>query len=122
LLVEPSELRRAALSLSLVRAGFDVRSLESLETARTPRFAIVNLEDLKENDADTLLEALLDTHHDVPLFLRSSDPTDAEAGARSLGLNIALSFGKRALEREVVLQAIEWCQSGSAGGDRGRKS
>jgi hypothetical protein len=122
LLVEPSALRRASLSRALVGAGFDVRSLESLGTARTPQFAMVNLEDLKERDADILLATLLDTYHDVPLILRSSDPADAEAGARTLGLNVALSFAKDALEREVVAQISQWCQSGSVGGESGRKS
>jgi hypothetical protein len=123
LLVEPSALRRAALSRALVAAGFDVRSLESLGTALTPRFAIVNLEDLKEKDADTLLAALLDPLCDVPLMLRSSHPGDAEEGARILGLNCALSVAKDTLEREVVARACQWCRSGPAGGDdSGRKS
>jgi hypothetical protein len=122
LLIEPSAHHRAALARALVAAGFDVRSLETLGTARTPRFAIVNLEDLKEKDADTLLAALLDRHREVPLVLRSSDPGDAEAGARTLGLNVALSFAKDALEREVVARICQWCRPGSAGGGDGPKS
>jgi hypothetical protein len=122
LLVEPSVLRRAALSRALIAAGFDVRSLESLGAAETPRFAMVNLEDLNEGDADTLLAALLEAHHDLPLILRSSDPSEAEEGARTLGLNVALSFAKDALEREVIAQVSEWCRSGLAGEDSGRKS
>jgi hypothetical protein len=115
LLIEPSAHRRAALARALVAAGFDVRSLETLGTARIPRFAIVNLEDLKDKDADNLLAALLDAHREVPLVLRSSDPGEAEAGARTLGLNVALSFAKDALEREVVARVCQWCRSGSAG-------
>jgi hypothetical protein len=105
-----------------VAAGFDVRLPETLGTAGTPRFAIVNLEDLREKDADTLLQSLLDKHHDVPLILRSSNPTHAEAEARTLGLNVALSFAKDALEREVVARACQWCLSGSAGEYDGRVS
>lgn len=122
LLVEPSALHRAALARALVIAGFDVRSLESLGTTRKPRFAIVNLEDLKEKDADVLLAALLDAHREVPLVLRSSDPGEAATGFRILGLNVALSFAKDALEREVVARVCQWCRSGSAGGSDGPKS
>lgn len=122
LLVEPSAHHRAALARALVAAGFDVRSLDTLGPGRTPRIAIVNLEDLKEKDADVLLAALLDAHRDVPLVLRSSDPADAAAGARTLGLNVALSFAKDALEREVVARVCQWCHSGSAGGGDGPKS
>jgi hypothetical protein len=122
LLIEPSAHHRAALARALVAAGFDVRTLDTLRTARTPRFAIVNLEDLNWKDADALLAALLDAHREVPLVLRSSDPSEAEAGARTLGLNVALSFPKDALEREVVARICQWCRSGSAGGGDGRKS
>jgi hypothetical protein len=122
LLVEPSALHRAALSRALVAEGFDVRALETLGTTRTPRLAIVNLEDLKEKDADTLLAALLDTHRDVPVILRSSAPSYAEAGARILGLNVALSFSKHARELEVAARACQLCPPGSAGEDEGRKS
>jgi hypothetical protein len=122
LLIEPSAHRRAALARALVAAGFDVRSLDTLETARTPRFAIVNLEDLKEKDADVLLAALLDAHREVPLVLRSSDPSEAQADARTLGLNVALSFAKDALEREVVARVCQWCRSGSPDGGDGSKS
>jgi hypothetical protein len=122
LLIEPSAHHRTALARALVAAGFEVRSLDNLGTARTPRFAIVNLEDWKEKDADALLAALLDAHREVPLVLRSSDPTEAEAGYRTLGLNVALSFAKDALEREVVARVCQWFRSGSAGGDDGRKS
>jgi hypothetical protein len=122
LLVEPSAHRRAALARALVAAGFDVRSLETLGTARTPRFALVNLEDLQEKDADVLLAALLDAHSAVPLVLRSSDPADAAAGVRTLGLNVVLSFAKDALESEVVARVSQWCRSGSADGGDGSKS
>lgn len=122
LLIEPSALHRAALARALVAAGFDVRSLETLGAGRKPRFAIVNLEDLKERDADTLLSSLLGAHHEVPLVIRSSDPGDAAAGARTLGLNVALSFPKDALEREVVARVCQWCRSAPAGGGDGPKS
>jgi hypothetical protein len=122
LLVEPSALRRAALARALAAAGFYVRSLESLGTILRPRFAIVNLEDLREKDADTLLAALLGTYLDVPLILRSSDPAHAEAGARILGLNVALSLAKDALERDVVAHVCRWSRSGLAGGNDGRES
>jgi hypothetical protein len=122
LLVEPSAHHRAALARALVAAGFDVRSLETLRTGQTPRFAIVNLEDMRWKDADVLLAALLDAHREVPLVLRSSDPSDAEAGARTLGLNVALSFAKDALEREVVARICQWCRPASASGGEGAKS
>jgi hypothetical protein len=122
LLIEPSAHHRAALARALVAAGFDVRSLDTLRTDRKPRFAIVNLEDLKEKDADLLLAALLDAHREIPLVLRSSDPGEAEAGFRTLGLNVALSFAKDALEREVVARICQWCRSGPAGGGDGPKS
>jgi hypothetical protein len=122
LLIEPSALHRAALARALVGAGFEVRSLDNLGTARTPRFAIVNLEDLKFKDADALLAVLLDAHREVPLVLRSSDPSDAEAGFRTLGFNVALSVAKDALEREVVARICQWCRSESAGEGEGRKS
>jgi hypothetical protein len=121
LLVEPSALRRAALSRALVAEGFDVRALETLGTARTVGLAIVNLEDLTEEDADALLAALL-THLDVPVILRSEHPRYAEAGARVLGINFAVSLAKGAPEREVVAHACRWCRSGSAGENEGRKS
>jgi hypothetical protein len=122
LLVEPSPLHQAVLAFALVAAGFDVQLPETLGSAGTPRFAIVNLEDLREEDADPLLSSLLDAHHDVPLILRSSDPPDAEAGARTLGLNVAMSLAKDVLEREVVEMACQWCLSGSTGGNDGRVS
>jgi hypothetical protein len=122
LLVEPSALHRAAFARALVTAGFYVRSLDALGTASTPRFAIVNLEDMKEDDADTLLAALLGPYHDVPLILLSSDPIDAEEGARTLGLNVALSFAKDALERDIVARVCEWWRSGSEDVDDARAS
>jgi hypothetical protein len=82
----------------------------------------VNLEDLKEKDADLLLAALLDAHREVPLILRSSDPSEAEAGFRTLGLNVVLSFAKDSLEREVVARICQWCRAGSAGEGDGPKS
>jgi hypothetical protein len=115
LLIEPSAHHRAALARALVAAGFEVRSLDTLGNVGRPRFAIVNLEDLKEKDADVLLAALLGPHREVPLVLRSSDPSEAEAGFRTLGLNVALSFAKDALEREVVARLCQWCRPGSAG-------
>ena len=111
LLIEPSAHHRAALARALVGAGFDVRSLDTLGTARKPRFAIVNLEDFKDKDADSVLAALLDAHCEVPLVLRSSDPGEAAAGFRTLGLNVALSFAKDALEREVVARVCQWCRA-----------
>jgi hypothetical protein len=121
LLVEPNALQRAALSRALVAEGFDVRALETPGTVRTPGLAIVNLEDLTEEDADALLAALL-TNLDVPVILRSSHPRYAEAGARVLGLNLAMSFAKDAPEREVVAHACRWCRYSSAGEDEGRVS
>jgi hypothetical protein len=122
LLVEPSALRRAVFARALVAAGFYVRSLYALAPAATPRFAIVNLEDMIEAEADTLLAALLGPHQKVPLVLLSSDPVDAEAGARTLGLNVVLSLSKDTAERAVVAQVCQWWLSASAGEQDDRPS
>jgi hypothetical protein len=125
LIVEPDGYYRTVLGRALLDEGFEVRSPETLarDTER-PQLAIVNLEDLEEEDADVLLADLLGPYSDVPLILRSSNPTELEEGARILGLNVALSLAKDTADQEVVAWVREWClpTSASVGDEDGRES
>jgi hypothetical protein len=125
LVVEPDAYTRTILVRALLDDGFEVRSPETIDgDTERPQLAIVNLEDLEEEDADVLLADFLGPLSDVPLILRSSCPSELEEGARMLGLNVALSLPKDAAGQEVVARVRELCfpETASAGDDDGSES
>src|SRR5579863_10120314 len=67
LIVEPDAFYRTLLTRALLDEGFEVRSPETLECdTERPQLAIVNLEDLEEEDVDVLLADMLGPHSGVP--------------------------------------------------------
>jgi DNA-binding response OmpR family regulator len=114
LIVEPDAYYRTLLARGLLDEGFEVRSPETIDRdTEKPRLAIVNLEDLEEEDADVLLADLLGPHRDIPVILRSSNPGELEESARMLGLNVALSLAKDTADEEVVARVVELLPRGA---------